>query len=171
MCLNKQGDLRLQVFHSKKRMKKGQAAMEFLMTYGWAILVVIIAITALASFGVLRPGKLLPTSCTFEPGISCDDSYITPSSFLIVVTNGLGQDVVFRQFTLISPSESYYSNETDIELSDGQRATYLLNITQEVAYLTVGSRASFDMKIEYSKKGSPLNRTLNGRIVGLVHED
>jgi len=29
--------------------KKGQAAMEFLMTYGWAILVVLIVIGALAS--------------------------------------------------------------------------------------------------------------------------
>lgn len=31
--------------------KKGQAAMEFLMTYGWAILVVLVAIGALAYFG------------------------------------------------------------------------------------------------------------------------
>jgi len=31
-------------------MKKSQAAMEFLMTYGWAILVVLVAIGALAYF-------------------------------------------------------------------------------------------------------------------------
>jgi len=31
--------------------KKGQAAMEFLMTYGWAILIAIIAIAALIAFG------------------------------------------------------------------------------------------------------------------------
>jgi uncharacterized protein (UPF0333 family) len=30
--------------------QRGQAAMEFLMTYGWAILVVLIAIGALAYF-------------------------------------------------------------------------------------------------------------------------
>ena len=35
--------------------KKSQAAMEFLMTYGWAILVVLVAIGALAYFGVLSP--------------------------------------------------------------------------------------------------------------------
>lgn len=33
--------------------KKGQNAMEFLMTYGWAILVMLIAVGALAYFGVL----------------------------------------------------------------------------------------------------------------------
>ena len=37
--------------------KKSQAAMEFLMTYGWAILVVLVAICALAYFGVLSPDK------------------------------------------------------------------------------------------------------------------
>lgn len=38
-----------------ERNRKGQAAMEFLMTYGWAILVVLAAIGALAYFGVLSP--------------------------------------------------------------------------------------------------------------------
>lgn len=36
-------------------MKRGQAAMEWLETYGWAILVVLAAIGALAYFGVLTP--------------------------------------------------------------------------------------------------------------------
>ena len=52
-------------------MKKGQAAMEFLMTYGWAILVVIAAIAALAYFGVLDPAQLLPDRCQFPAGMDC----------------------------------------------------------------------------------------------------
>jgi len=38
--------------------------MEFLMTYGWAILVVLVVIGALAYFGVLSPATLLPEKCT-----------------------------------------------------------------------------------------------------------
>lgn len=45
-------------------MKKGQAGIEFLMTYGWAILVVIAAIVALVYFGVLDPANLLPEEVT-----------------------------------------------------------------------------------------------------------
>ena len=52
-------------------MKKGPAAMEFLMTYGWAILVVLAAVAALAYFGVLSPSRFLPESCTFPAGFSC----------------------------------------------------------------------------------------------------
>ena len=45
--------------------KRAQAAMEFLMTYGWAVLVVLLAIGALAYFGVLSPQKLLPERTVF----------------------------------------------------------------------------------------------------------
>ena len=35
-------------------MKKGQAAMEYLMTYGWAILIVIVVVGALFTMGVFN---------------------------------------------------------------------------------------------------------------------
>lgn len=52
-------------------MKKAQGALEFLMTYGWAFLVILIMIGALASFGVLNPSKFLPDKCQFGTEISC----------------------------------------------------------------------------------------------------
>ena len=63
--------------------KKAQAAMEFLMTYGWAILVVLAAIAALAYFGVLSPEKLLPEKCTLEPGITCLGNKVEPSQITL----------------------------------------------------------------------------------------
>src|SRR3989344_682255 len=75
-------------------MRKGQAAMEFLMTYGWAILVVLVAIGALAYFGVLSPGKFLPESCIIGAGFSCDDFKIVDGGTgTIVIRNGIGEDV------------------------------------------------------------------------------
>jgi uncharacterized protein (UPF0333 family) len=61
--------------------KKGQAAMEFLMTYGWAIVVVLAAIGALAYFGVLSPNKLLPDRTTFAAPISnVDNAVVTQAN-------------------------------------------------------------------------------------------
>ena len=57
--------------------KRAQAAMEFLMTYGWAILVVLVAIGALAYFGVLSPEKFLPSSCSLPSGLGCIDHKAT----------------------------------------------------------------------------------------------
>ncbi len=66
--------------------KKGQAAMEFLMTYGWAILVVLIAIGALVYFGVTRPERFMPEKCTLSTGsgLFCDE--FTSSSSANTIT-------------------------------------------------------------------------------------
>ncbi|MFC1697661.1 hypothetical protein ACFL1H_04985 [Nanoarchaeota archaeon] len=58
---------------SKFKGKKGQAALEFLMTYGWAILIVIGVISALAYTGILDFGTLIPDECSLTPGLQCYD--------------------------------------------------------------------------------------------------
>ncbi|MBI2651399.1 hypothetical protein HYX01_02930 [Candidatus Woesearchaeota archaeon] len=52
---------------------KSQAALEFLTTYGWAFLVILIMVSALAYFGILKPSKLLPDRCIFGTEIECQD--------------------------------------------------------------------------------------------------
>jgi len=53
--------------------KKGQAALEFLTTYGWAFIVILVMIGALSYFGVLNPKGLLPEKCLFEQPFNCVD--------------------------------------------------------------------------------------------------
>jgi hypothetical protein len=81
--------------------KKGQAALEFLMTYGWAILVVLVVMGALSYFGVLNPTNLLPEKCALEIGLDCTDYIVTDGGtgtnnddeIKIKLTNGRGKDV------------------------------------------------------------------------------
>ena len=61
--------------------------MEYLMTYGWAILVIIIVIAVLFYIGVLNPRNVTPTSCTFPPGLTC-------SSYKLYEWNGTGGGVL-----------------------------------------------------------------------------
>jgi hypothetical protein len=73
-------------------MKKGQAAMEFLMTYGWAILVVLAAIGALAYFGVLSPEKQFPEVCMLPPGIACLGHSYNNGNIEVSIQNSGGYD-------------------------------------------------------------------------------
>ena len=54
--------------HEKPRNSFGQSAMEFLMTYGWALLIIVIIIAVLFYLGILQPKT--PNSLIFSPGFS-----------------------------------------------------------------------------------------------------
>jgi hypothetical protein len=51
--------------------RRGQAALEFLTTYGWAFMVILVMIGALAYFGVLNPGSLIRDQCMSTTGVDC----------------------------------------------------------------------------------------------------
>src|SRR3989338_6386745 len=82
--------------------RKAQAAMEFLMTYGWAILVVLVVIGALAYFGVLNPETLLPERCELQQGLYCKDHQIkagidaagTAGRINLNLQNGMGTGIL-----------------------------------------------------------------------------
>ncbi len=52
--------------------KRGQSALEFLMTYGWAFLVILVMIGALGYYGILSPTKFIPEKCIFGSKLSCE---------------------------------------------------------------------------------------------------
>ena len=92
--------------------KRAQAAMEFLLTYGWAILVVLAVIGALGYFGVLNPSALLPEKCVFGPGMICSDFRATLSghysqtegALTFDLVNGLGENVYITGFSINDPA-------------------------------------------------------------------
>ena len=85
-----------------RKNKKGQAAMEFLMTYGWAILAAIIAIGVLAYFGVFSPGRLAGSIGIVNAPFVVDNFNIVdgteanPDVINIEVTQNLGSSITLR---------------------------------------------------------------------------
>jgi len=65
-------------------MKKGQAAMEYLMTYGWAILIIIVVVAALYAMGVFKIGR---TTVPCSPCFSYF-AYVDHNSTHLVLKNG-----------------------------------------------------------------------------------
>jgi uncharacterized protein (UPF0333 family) len=141
--------------------KKGQAAMEFLMTYGWAILVVLIAIGALAYFGVLNPSRFLPASCTLMPGLSCESFKVDATGLTMNVRNGMGSDLT--NVTIGVPAGATNcagaSSAAD-DLNDGASATFT------VACVPTGSRFKEDLTITYTENG--LDHTRTGQLVAEI---
>jgi len=152
-------------------MKRAQAAMEFLMTYGWAILVVLIAIGALAYFGVLNPSRFLPASCTLIPGLSCDEFVIAPDAgagadVTIVARNGMGDDLTAVTLTLVGEGTTCQAaGHTGAPLatwSDGAQQTFAFVCGTEPS----GTRFKSDITVAYTK--GTLAHSATGSITGQV---
>jgi len=111
--------------------KKGQAAMEFLMTYGWAILVVLAAIAALAYFGVLSPDRFLPEKCTMPSGIACLDFRYTGTAVEMALQNGAGFDMSGVNVTINGTGCVGTDATTQTTLTNGQQATYTITCSPD----------------------------------------
>ena len=145
-------------------MKKAQAAMEFLMTYGWAILVVLLAIAALAYFGVLNPGKYLPSSCTLGTGLGCNDFKVEADTVTLVITNGMGEDLNSFNVTIggaCASAETPGNNGT--VLSDGEKDTFVIICPPQIT----SSKFKEDITIQYTSE-SGLSHTKTGSISSQV---
>ena len=141
--------------------------MEFLMTYGWAILVVLVAIGALAYFGVLNPSRFLPSSCTIGPGLGCDDHRVTPTTTQLILRNGLGNDVTAVNIAIAGCTASAEADGDDA-WNDGQLLGGADGITlTSCSNGAAGSRYKGDVTVTYTS-GSGIAHTVTGDLTTRV---
>lgn len=129
--------------------KKSQASLEFLVTYGWAILIILVAIGALVFFGIGNPANSLPEKCIFGNGIICQDVRIATNAINMTLINGVGKtiynvDVAENGFTCglggvppppissVSPGSIIRyncANPTGVTLTNGQKTKLKFKVT------------------------------------------
>ncbi len=82
--------------------KKAQAGLEFLTTYAWAFVVILIVIGALAYFGVTNPSRLLPERCNIGSEFSCENYLLddTNNKVQILMKNSLGDVINITNFVV-----------------------------------------------------------------------
>lgn len=89
-----------------RKNNKAQAALEFLTTYGWAFLVILLMMGTLAYFGILSPGRVLPGRCTFGAEFQCLDYQIVQTGaapnpqLKLRLKNSVGLPIDITSFTL-----------------------------------------------------------------------
>ncbi|MBX4212195.1 hypothetical protein KW787_01920 [Candidatus Pacearchaeota archaeon] len=150
--------------------RKGQAAMEFLMTYGWAILAAIIAIGVLAYFGVFSPGKYTSGSAVVNPpfyanawNIQADYDKITAGSqdgINIELRNNGGEDYEVRNISISSCG----SNGTIAFINASKAYAVVVPCDNPTTILAEGKTFKGDITITYNKSGSIVDLTSTGTI-------
>jgi len=135
------------------RQKKGQAAMEFLMTYGWAILAALIVVGVLA-FMIGRPQNLAPESFTMVAPFTGNAFTVNTTTVEIEIVSGLAESI-----TVTNVDVGCGSITVSQSIAAGGTQAFSIPCAQ-----TQGDRMNEDVKITYTKAGSTLSPVATGTI-------
>ena len=156
-------------------MKKGQIALEFLTTYGWAFLVILIMISTMTYFGIFNPSKLLPDRCNFGTEIECRDFQISWSGAKInlMLKNNLGKPIVISSMKAFTESATlscdippFISGVWDTDI---RHFTFRGCNLDEVGF-SPGDKGKVFIKINYysAKSGPQYTHSIYGEIFATV---
>ncbi len=152
------------------RTTRGQAALEFLTTYGWAFLVILVMIAALAYFGVISPNKFLPERCTFQQEFTCRDWQVlrtdsTHANVKFFITNNLGTGVTGLAFNVTHTDGSTAGTCTAPAGGLGAGESGSINCSSVPGqYPSTGDKTKFQITGTYQAVGGQYPHTIQGEI-------
>jgi hypothetical protein len=138
--------------------RRGQVAIEFLMLYGWAFLIVLAAIALLAYTGVFNPGRFIKEGCMLDAGIGCIGHAVKEDAVILVLQNGKDEDLSISSITV----EGCAGNASGT-LTNGNRSRFTIGGCSNAA----GARFNGNIRLSYAGD-SGLAHTMGGSVVDVV---
>lgn len=146
--------------------KKGQAALEYLVTYGWAFLIILAAIGALSYFGFLNPGKYIPDSCDFGDQLVCHDALIRNDGHITLrLENSFEADInitglMVDGIAYAGPYDSYPAGNNFVIIKKGEIRQVHFNVSP-IFYK--GDKERIEMLFTFSRaNGGTINHNITG---------
>jgi len=141
--------------------RKGQAAMEFLMTYGWAILAAIIVIGILAFY--FRPTDLGSGNSYVNEPLHLVSQSVRGTSLQLQIRNDEATGI-----TVFKAVVNGTSPDTDCTYSDSTGTAFAVGESKVIAatcgaILTTGTTYQGSIDVIYLKTGAALNSTVSGQ--------
>jgi len=111
----------------RKASAKAQSAMEYLMTYGWAILIVAVVLGAFYSLGVFDGAAFLGTSCIAASGFYCTNPTLsTGGVFMVTIGQATGTTLKNAYLYFVPSGTSFSTSDPSTSigtLNSGQQVT------------------------------------------------
>ena len=127
--------------------KRGQASTEFLVSYGWVLLLLITAIVVMVLYTNISKSTLIGEECDIALGFSCSDFYVDEGSINMVVKNNLDWDLGSVKFTF----DDCVIDSNERPLETGESATFSLAECSSVSGEFFKSKGLF---VNYTFAGS-----------------
>jgi hypothetical protein len=151
---------------------KGQAALEYLVTYGWAFIVIIGAVSILAYFGLINPTRYVPESCEFGEQISCLDHYVDNNSVVLLrlknnferdieISGGEGEFILWHGDPALPPSNP-------VVIKAGEIARVQLVVVGKTIY--AGDKERFEATLTFKRDGGLIEHNISGNFYAEVND-
>ncbi len=89
--------------------KKSQSALEYMMTYGWAILIIVIIAAVLYSFGVFNPTSVsvTPFSATGFATVPVTNGQANSTAMSLYISDEAGNDISIKNVSVVINNKQY----------------------------------------------------------------
>lgn len=163
--------------------RKGQSAMEYLMTYGWAILIVIIVAAALYALGVFNPATFTGRTATgfTQLGAPTDwDLDSTTGTFKMKLANNkIASQVTVKTITAALKGGNTYTYNTSNCTGDGNYMligpggtvdidTHCTGPTYNLTFTGLSSGTSYSVDVDILYNAGGYDHTDTGTVTGVV---
>ena len=124
---------------------KGQSAMEYLMTYGWALIVIVIVVGALVF--LINPSQVGASGCTGFDKLPISNNSLTTAGLKLELVNQTGR--ALTSVTLDGNATNGGSTSAFTQVSIGAVATNS-KVTPTILKTLGAGEATFDMVVTYN---------------------
>ncbi len=153
-----------------RSLARSQSALEYMMIYGWAILIIVIVAAVLYGFGIFSPKNMLTQTVTGFAGLGVQATCYS-TGLAVVMQNELGYPVLLESMNLT------FSNGTDLYV--GLSNSGVVNAGGSYKFLVLGVCPSsgigysFLASLKYIEPGSALGGSYysSGSITGTSAEN
>src|SRR5271157_2421170 len=151
-----------------KRMQS-QSAIEYLTTYGWAILIIVVAFAVLYSFGIFNPSPYTPTTCILPSQFTCLKTIMAfNGNLLLNIGQETGQSIAITSIgcNTNGTTTSMLSFNTPVVVGYGSNITTMIPCYSNGNVIAMAADRQFTgyIIINYTNTDSGISHTVRGTL-------
>ncbi len=149
--------------------KKGQAALDFMMTYGWAILLVVIIAIALFAMGIFNPSNFIGNKAAGFAGTTVTGwSLDSAGTFTIKAVNNVGNPIKLDSISVVIGNATVSVPVSNATIAVGADSGILTSDVGAFGAQTAASGYTASVNIKYTDTSANFPYVSSGTLTGKI---
>ncbi|MDE1865162.1 MAG: hypothetical protein KGH94_00785 [Candidatus Micrarchaeota archaeon] len=153
---------------------KAQNAMEFMMTYGWAIVILVVVLATLYSLGFFSPSTLSANVCALPANLGCVSAILWPNGIVQLNIQQATQYII--SVNAISCNDQGVANalpfSSPVTMQIGSNATFSVQCYTGSNWASfngpIGTLFSGQLFVNYTDISTGFSHTVSGTLIQKV---